>query len=598
MFRQQLASNLLSSAEDCLLHKHTEEDLRQDLHASLQAVCRSVGISNSQIRMEGTNTSGRFDSLYGHVLIEWKRPGRISSSRIERNQAACQALSYVDDQRFRDCSVIVTDGLTWGFYRPSILLGNTQLMLDLDGVSSPTPVAEERFSWRKLSAESMLFVISIFESFRFIPPTSGNIQSSLGTNRRETLNLVEALISQIMTAGELTRAGTLFKQWKLTAGVAYGLQEDDDVSASHSDLRNGLIAILPNSVSAGASTAHILFGLQTYVALVSKLIVVEIVALRNSKSSCRPSEYTHADDDDLSSFLRGLESGDLSQELRIPGCVEGNVFDWYAYLDSTTLLSMVRSVLQEFASISWVTVSNTVGITVDILRDLYHSVVPPVLRKHLGEFFTPTWLAEYTYLRAAKEWSLKSSKDIAQATVLDPTCGSGTFLLIAISDKLRRLASVREVNAADINVILSSVRGIDINPISCLMARINILLGLGDALRLSTSPELFVYEADSLLKPSVRLGEIQPELFNASGTTADTSVDVVEIYTALEEPFMLPSAYLHNPECIASLRRGLVRLLACSEIIEKSEVSNLLVRPIVDRESSCLSGIEDCVYSS
>ena len=52
-------------------------------------------------------------------------------------------------------------------------------------------------------------------------------------------------------------------------------------------------------------------------------------------------------------------------------------------------------------------------------------LMPKSLRHALGEYYSPDWLAQRTYNE------LEINGDI-QKSILDPTCGSGTFIVIAI----------------------------------------------------------------------------------------------------------------------------------------------------------------------
>ncbi len=62
----------------------------------------------------------------------------------------------------------------------------------------------------------------------------------------------------------------------------------------------------------------------------------------------------------------------------------------------------------------------------DLLKQLYQNLVEAETRHELGEFYTPDWLAELTL----REIEYKPGQSL-----LDPACGSGTFLFTA----LRRL---------------------------------------------------------------------------------------------------------------------------------------------------------------
>jgi len=123
----------------------------------------------------------------------------------------------------------------------------------------------------------------------------------------------------------------------------------------------------------------------------------------------------------------------------------------------------------------------------DLIKQLYESMIPKALRHALGEYYTPDWLAE-SVLRSA----IKASESAAPAslTVTDPTCGSGTFLLQAIAMKRKA--------GSHLDTILSTVRGLDINPLAVLTAKTNYLLAVLDLLD-GTSPVVIpVYNADIL----------------------------------------------------------------------------------------------------
>ncbi len=114
----------------------------------------------------------------------------------------------------------------------------------------------------------------------------------------------------------------------------------------------------------------------------------------------------------------------------------------------------------------------------DIFRVLYESVISPNERHNLGEFYTPEWLAKILVNKLV-------TKD---NVVLDPTCGSGTFLKLAIERKMD-LGS---------NNIIDQVIGFDINPIAVIFSKANYILSLrGKWLNFSFVIPVFL--ADSLM---------------------------------------------------------------------------------------------------
>ena len=121
----------------------------------------------------------------------------------------------------------------------------------------------------------------------------------------------------------------------------------------------------------------------------------------------------------------------------------------------------------------------------DFIKQIYGSMIPKELRRALGEFYTPDWLAE-----AALQSAVAASEagDIAALSILDPTCGSGTFLVKAIAMKRESGCGLEE--------ILSTVRGMDINPLAVLTAKTNYLLSILDLLDGTTPVAIPVFHTD------------------------------------------------------------------------------------------------------
>jgi hypothetical protein len=121
------------------------------------------------------------------------------------------------------------------------------------------------------------------------------------------------------------------------------------------------------------------------------------------------------------------------------------------------------------------------------LRRLYESVLPRESRLALGEYHTPPGLAERAVdalaTDAAEDGDAASADDwLADATVLDPGCGSGVFLA-AVVDRKRGALAERGVPPADrLDRITRSVLGIDLNPVAATSARLAYLLALAPLL--------------------------------------------------------------------------------------------------------------------
>jgi len=94
----------------------------------------------------------------------------------------------------------------------------------------------------------------------------------------------------------------------------------------------------------------------------------------------------------------------------------------------------------------------------------------------------------------------KALDENPQYSVLDPACGSGTFLYMTIKHKRDVLGKSRET----LEHILENVVGVDIHPLAVIISKTNYLLALGDLFKKRRkSVALPVYLADSIRLPQM-----------------------------------------------------------------------------------------------
>jgi hypothetical protein len=87
--------------------------------------------------------------------------------------------------------------------------------------------------------------------------------------------------------------------------------------------------------------------------------------------------------------------------------------------------------------------------------------------------------------------------------LLDPACGSGTFLVLTIK-RIRQYAEEKMLPLTDVlEQVVRNVVGFDLNPLAVISARTNYLLALGDLLAHRRGEiSIPVYLADSIMTPS------------------------------------------------------------------------------------------------
>jgi len=132
----------------------------------------------------------------------------------------------------------------------------------------------------------------------------------------------------------------------------------------------------------------------------------------------------------------------------------------------------------------------------DVFKEVYQEIVGREIRHRIGEYYTPEWLADLTLQEA-----LNSSERQRLPRILDPACGSGTFLTNAIHIFKGRLKN--QDSSKTLTLILDHIIGVDVNPLAVIVARANYMLALGE-LRKAKSISIPVYVADSVRIPDMK----------------------------------------------------------------------------------------------
>jgi len=100
----------------------------------------------------------------------------------------------------------------------------------------------------------------------------------------------------------------------------------------------------------------------------------------------------------------------------------------------------------------------------DIVGFIYEELIPPEERHALGQFYTPPAIAELI-----TKWAVRTPHD----KVLDPGCGSGTFLVKAYS-RLLELKGYKEPTEKVHKEILQQLYAFDINPFPLHLTALNL----------------------------------------------------------------------------------------------------------------------------
>jgi N-6 DNA Methylase len=183
-----------------------------------------------------------------------------------------------------------------------------------------------------------------------------------------------------------------------------------------------------------------------------------------------------------------LVSGEQLRERGIHGVVEPEIFDWMVDVPGGT--AFIRTLARRLGSFDWAQVEH------DVLKVLYESIITVETRKRLGEYYTPDWLAEPVVAAVVRE--------PLSTRVLDPACGSGTFLFHAVRRYLKATDAAHGPADAALAGLTTHVAGRDLHPVSTSLARVTYLLAIGRA-RLEAAREevrIPVWLGDSMQWPN------------------------------------------------------------------------------------------------
>ena len=531
------AEVLNDAFEDSVQHDSNETELRERVHqVILDAIDDLFQMSHLTSSGEhNTKKKGRSpaDRLYGGVVVEWEwnmsTPGK-------KEHGAQQAVTYMNNLRTKQqvsrevFTAVVCDGREWAFLHYDADASG-------DGLLTPGAPATygQRFTWVPNSPGACRRFLELIGTHGKVPITGKALTSHFGPGSQVAQKLVTDLSSAVAGRIKGDRVDTLYDEWRRALDVVYGDLDSIDSALSQTVQKSYRLA---QARPLGDS----LFVLHTYFALVSRLIAVELLAVAIECHDDAPSAWLPMPDDDLLDRLRGLEKGALPGDLDITNLFEADVFSWWADKAETDrrLLGSLRDLLSALGRLAFPRVVHGPQRAGDVLRDLYQSLVPRELRKALGEFLTPHWLAE-----ACRERLVALDAPMESGRVLDHTCGTGTFIVPVLT---RRLAALRHSSQPasndQVQAVLNTVTGIDLNPVAVTATRVNYVLALGDFAQ-SGALTLPVWRADSVVIPD--MAPAQGELLRKTGIAHS------ELITSLSEPFTIPLS-LDSASKIATLR--------------------------------------------
>lgn len=404
-----------------------------------------------KVKQKDRILKGKADNLYGNVVMEFEANLKKKRAEAEDQLRRYVAILWSQEQPGirTPYLCLATDGVRFVTFSP-IFTQAEKTEFSPDDIK--LRVIEEA-DWTQLQPQEIYYWLDrYFLRKEILHPTSETIVRDFGYKShafQSSMLTLQALWQEIKLQSEYA---VVFNSWNKYLGIISGTQVASDE----------------------------LFIRHTYIATLAKTMCW----IRITESSILP------DDREIAEMLEGL----VFKRRGIENFIEEDFFSWLARSGAMktgkNLVRWLFSLLQNY---------NLRELSEDVLKSLYQELVDPETRHDLGEVYTPDWLAHRIVNKLLDE--------NPHGALLDPTCGSGTFLYVAIREKRRRLVDSPET----LQHILQSVYGVDIHPLAVIIARTNYVLALGDLIKKRhSSITIPIYLADTIKLPE---REVTPTLW-------------------------------------------------------------------------------------
>lgn len=161
-----------------------------------------------------------------------------------------------------------------------------------------------------------------------------------------------------------------------------------------------------------------------------------------------------------SSYTRLLEQAYRDASLLYAAAFDATELDWILGSEYEPLSRAIEWVMFQFSRYDFTTVRG------DILSGIYDRFLDRAKRKQLGEFYTPPSVARYIIRRVGID---------RNSRILDPACGSGTFLVEAFRELVGQDLDRGVAEFDDVTAMLERLAGNDLNTFSGVLTHIQLL---------------------------------------------------------------------------------------------------------------------------
>ena len=427
-------------------------------------------------------SNGRVDSIMNDLIIEYKHHSALISEVdiLSAYQQVTDYLIALNNNNGEKRDAILTDGTKISYFS----------FVGEEVRHTALKVLE------KSDIDTVIKAILNKSTKKFEP---GNIVKDFAISpisdsysKKVAIVLLNELLHNVVDKSQM-----LFSEWKSLMHLSI---DDNGKSLDIEKRRIDLSNIFGFTIADPDVEYKALFALQTTYAIIVKLIACKVVDRLNFNSDTSGyHDLVNLTSAKMLKFFLNLEDGYSYSSQGIRNFLEGDFFSWYADKNQwndeiyNSISSLIK-VVDAYSAFSLEVSYNPI----DIFKDLYMSIIPQSVRHSMGEYFTPEWLADRVI---SESLSLISNK---RWNAIDPCCGSGIFI-ISLIKKIVGTTSIRDLSQENrntlVNDIVSRVKGIDINPLSVLSARVSYFIALHQICNIE-DVEIPIYLGDSAIIPT------------------------------------------------------------------------------------------------
>ncbi len=443
-----------------------------------------LGIDFEPIKEESIDTKrhimkGRIDSRIGFLVIEYKHHSKLSSL-VQQNKATEQLKNYISSMKsdIMQTSIgVITDGISIKF---------------ITQVGSKT---ESETAFQQLNGKHLVEMVKgiILSNKKALTPK--NLVLSFCSENGLAVKLSKILFDTIRE-NPTGKTKMLFTEWQSLFRLAH---DDESKQKAIEERRTALSKALDVNIAYGDNVTEYvaLYSIQTVFAIIVKSIAYKtLIEIRGDSCNYGFEELAKSHSSTLRTHLENLESGAIFRSEGFGNLLEGDFFAWYCSDEQwdDNIATHVRQIFEVLSEYENQTVFKSEQIQ-DLFKELYQGIIPEKVRHSLGEFYTPSWLADHTINEALQ---CSSNKDNWRA--IDPCCGSGTFLTVLIKKVLKELDGVE--NSKKLKMVLDRVKGVDLNPLATLTARINYFINISHLIENNSEFDIPVFLGNSANLPN------------------------------------------------------------------------------------------------